>query len=111
MLGNRYKALLRKQFRLNNIPWIVDLPKDPVANNPRHKKPKGTIEQRKRPFHLAKIKANLADAPAKELEFRQKTINERPLSGFEAFVQMTVPYWLSARTKEAIREEKTGKAS
>jgi len=44
MLGNRYKALLRKQFRLNNIPWIVDLPKDPVANNPRHKKPKGTIE-------------------------------------------------------------------
>ncbi|KAL4431575.1 hypothetical protein ABPG74_017280 [Tetrahymena malaccensis] len=110
MLSNRYRALLRKQFRLNNIPWIVNLPKDD-SNNPRHKQPKGTLEQRNRPFHLAKIKQNVADAPQKELEYRQKAINERPLSGLDAFIQLTVPYWLTARTKEAIREEKSGKSN
>lgn len=95
---------------MNNIPWIVDLPKDD-SKNPRHKTPKGSLEQRRRPLRLAKIKQNLADAPAKELEFRQKAINSRPLSGFEALVQLAVPYWMSARTKEAAREEKTGKSN
>lgn len=109
MISNRYKALLRKQFRLNNIPWIVDLPNDGITNNPRHKKPKGTIEQRKRPLRLAKIKQNMEDAPAKELEFRQKAINSRPLSGFDAFVQMAIPYWMNTKNKEAAREERTGK--
>jgi hypothetical protein len=44
-ISRRYKALLRKTFRLNGVPWLYDIDVEPKMN-PRHKTPKQSKGER-----------------------------------------------------------------
>lgn len=97
-IGNRYRAVLRKTFRLHGVPWIYDA--DVLkANNPRDKKPKLPRRERDRPLQLAKIEKNLEDIEAKKAAFRKQRLDGRQLAGFDKFINQVLPSLIKKDTK------------
>ena len=72
-LPNRYQNMLKKQFRIHNVPWtFTKLPDD--AMNPRHKRPKGSK------VDLSKQRVKRRDEQI--LKHRQEKLNKRKLTGY-----------------------------
>ncbi len=63
MISRRYQAMIRKQFRLNGVPWIYNL-KEP-SQNPRDRKPKARKSEKKKEERLIKIQKALAESEKK----------------------------------------------
>lgn len=97
-ISGRYRAVLRKTFRLNGVPWIYDADL-PVANNPRDRKPKLPRSERDRPLQLAKIEKNLEDIEAKKQAFRKQRLDGRALAGWDKFVNQVLPSLIKKDTK------------
>lgn len=86
-LPNRYQNMLKKQFRIHNVPWtFTKLPDD--AMNPRHKRPKGSkvdlSKQRvkRRDERAKKVYSYLKTADEQILKHRQEKLNKRKLTGY-----------------------------
>lgn len=86
----RYKALLRKTYRLNGVPWLYDIDVE-VKNNPRNKTPKLSKKERDRPLKLAKIEKAIEDVDAKKISFRQDRLNKKKIAGWDGFVSKVLP--------------------
>eukprot|EP01017_Pseudomicrothorax_dubius_P016006 TRINITY_DN1822_c0_g1_i3.p2 TRINITY_DN1822_c0_g1~~TRINITY_DN1822_c0_g1_i3.p2 ORF type:complete len:171 (-),score=51.35 TRINITY_DN1822_c0_g1_i3:462-974(-) len=98
-LGGRYRALLRKTFRLNGVPWIYEPVRNPEMN-PYNRKPKGKKFLHSRPTRLAKIKKALADSAMTEQKLRQEKMNNRKLSGLDLLIKQVAPDLLTSHKKE-----------
>ncbi|KRX10891.1 hypothetical protein PPERSA_12173 [Pseudocohnilembus persalinus] len=105
MISKRYQAVLKKQFRINDIPWIFQPHKSIYENNPRNRKPKGTKLERNRPLRIAKIQKNLELNEQAELDYRLNRLNNKKLTGLDLYIQKAIPSFLSNRADKAGQKE------
>lgn len=106
-LSGRYKQILRNEFRIAGVPWVIDPAKaQPLPkNNPRNKKPKGHKKNDLKIFKLEKIKRALMASDEAMLKYRQERLNNRRLKGMDDLVSRTLPYWINYR-HDLAEEEK-----
>lgn len=104
VISARYKATLKKEFRLAGVPWIYES-NALSLNNPRDKKPKGHKHEFRKPIHLAKVKKSLEDAEEAMEKYRKERLNGRRLSGMDLLIKNTVPSFMNARGKHLEQAE------
>lgn len=99
IIGGRYHHYLRKQFLLNNVPWIYDKEVD-SSKNPRNKKPKGHKSEKNKIIRLEKIKKALESNVENELKYRQEKLNNRKLGGMDRLMQLNLPTWIAYKPNQ-----------
>ena len=102
-ISNRYKQMLRKEFRLALVPWPLEVLK---KKNPRNKKPKGHKAEQIKVIKLEKIKKMLTTNDDIMLKYRQEKLNSRKLKGVDKLVSLALPSWISFDREEYMAAQK-----
>lgn len=105
-ISSRYKAMLRKEFLMANVPWPLEKPK---KMNPRDKKPKGHKAEQLKIIRLERIKKSLTTSDEAMLKYRQDRLNNRRLRGLDLMVSQVIPAWLKFDREEYEEKEKEAK--
>lgn len=88
-ISKRYQGELRKQFRINGVPWIYDLKER--GPNPRDRPPKSSKALAEKLERLKKIQKNMLENEKKKTQFRQDKLDARPLGGIDKLIAKTLP--------------------
>ena len=106
VISARYKAMLKKQYRIAGVPWIYESNVS-TAVNPRHKKPKGHKHEFKMPIHLAKVKQALESSEEAMEKYRKERLQGRRLTGLNRLIKNTIPPYLKQLARGFSRAEST----
>ena len=94
VISGRYKAMIKKEFRIAGIPWTFE--KIPQRLNPRERAPKAKKQLKLRPIRLAQIKKAIEENELKELFYRQERLDNKDYKGLDLALETLIPYKLGA---------------
>lgn len=94
IISGRYKAMVKKEFRIAGLPWLYEPPSTKM--NPRDKAPKMKKQLKLKPVRLARIKQALKENEGNELKYRQDRLDSKYPKGFDLAIDTLIPYKLGA---------------
>lgn len=106
LISNRYRQMLKKEFRLAHVPWPLETIGNSPKINPRNKKPKGHKDDQLKMIKLDKIKKAISNTDEVMLKYRQERLNNRRVRGNDYLVSKALPPWLHFNREDYFESQK-----